>query len=86
MVAHTWPSEHGAPIGTAHPLVSVAVDPQARWVVALQAREDSDGDGEIEVLAGRAGWIGDRMRPWLLRGEGPGKPLDWFGGADPSGR
>lgn len=74
------------PIGTAHPFTFVAADPDARWVVTCQAREDTDGDGAIRVGIGHHGdTFGDAMRPYLVLGAGAGIALDAFVAADRSG-
>lgn len=74
------------PIGTAHPLVFMRADPKARWVVTCQAREDTDGDGKIQVGVGQHGDLfGDAMRPYLVLGAGAGTQLDAFVAADRSG-
>jgi hypothetical protein len=52
-----------------------------------QARADTDGDGQIEVLWGHHGEpLGDRLRPYLIVEGGLGHGFDEFLGADPRGR
>lgn len=73
-------------IGTAHPIVVDAVDPGGRWVVLCQAREDTDGDGAIDVTTGYHGEAyGDALRPYLVWGEGEGEPITRFIAAAPDG-
>lgn len=73
-------------LGTAHPFVFVRADPRARWVVACQAREDTNHDGRIEVGIGHHGDVfGDEMKPYLFLGGGAGLALDDFVAAEPSG-
>lgn len=80
------PVTRNATIGTAHPYTFQAAAPDGRWVVLCQAREDTDGDGMVDVQQGHHGAVwGDRMRMYLVRGSGPGEEIDGFLGADPSG-
>ncbi len=87
------PSRPSAPpppadaIGTGDPVVLDAASPQGSWVVACQAREDTDGDGAIRVNVGPRGELtGDDLRPYLMLGKGPGRPIDEWIAADPTGR
>lgn len=68
----------GEPVlGTEHPFVFVAADPDARWTALCQARADTDGNGEIRVQAGQHGdTYGDRLDTYLILGEGPGEAID----------
>ena len=67
------------PVGTAGAIVIEASDPDGRWVVACQARADTNGDGKVEVNLGMHGDIyGDAMRPYLIVGSGPGEPVEAF--------
>lgn len=76
----------GAELGTDDPLAIQAVDPAGRWVVACQARVDTDGDGVVRVGAGYHGDLyGDELLPWLMEGEGPGEALEDWIGSSPSG-
>ncbi len=64
-------------LGTAHPTVIAMADPQGRWAVLCQAREDTNGDGRIGIDVGYHGGLrGDQMRPYLVVGGGPGIELD----------
>ena len=71
--------------------------PDGRWVVAWQARVDTDGDGVVRAsyeLDGRGShphppgeFHGDRVSLYLLTAEAPlGEPIDAFVDADPTGR
>jgi hypothetical protein len=67
------------PIGTPGAIVIEASDPDGRWVVACQARTDTNGDGKVEVNLGLHGdTYGDAMRPYLIVGSGDGEPVDAF--------
>lgn len=79
------PEEEGW--GTAHPLIVEAVSATGSWVVACQARSDTDGDGRVDVRAGQHGGpFGDAVTPYLLLGPGPGEALDAFVAAAPGGQ
>jgi hypothetical protein len=72
---------------TQHPLVLEAVSTDGSWVVACQARVDSDGDGVVSVRSGLYGKLeGDRLASYLLTGPGPGEPIDALLAFDRSGR
>ena len=76
-----------ASIGTVNPILEHAVDRDRRWGVVCQAREDTDGNGKIEVVTlhhGEPG--GDELRPYLVLGSGEGTVIDDFVADDPSGR
>jgi hypothetical protein len=67
------------PIGTDGPIVIDASDPDGRWVVACQARTDTNGDGKVGVNVGLHGdTYGDEMKPYLIVGDGAGEPIDAF--------
>ncbi|NMO22710.1 hypothetical protein HPC49_42310 [Pyxidicoccus fallax] len=73
--------------GTAHPFVLQAHAPDGRWLVACQAREDTTGDGRVEVAFGRHGdAYGDVLRPYLFLEPGPGTPIDDLLASDTTGR
>ncbi|HSP79093.1 MAG TPA: hypothetical protein VLQ93_11220, partial [Myxococcaceae bacterium] len=75
------------PIGTPHPFVFQAAASDGRWVVACQAREDTNGDGKLEVLYGQHGGTrGDALLPYLFLEPGEGERLDDFLTSDPTGR
>src|SRR5689334_16898306 len=74
----TGPVESG-PIGTDGAIVIEASDPDGRWVVACQARTDTNGDGKVEVNIGLHGdTFGDAMTPYLVVGTGAGEAIDAF--------
>lgn len=75
----------GVPIGTAHPFKIFDADPHARWLGLCQAREDTDGDGKIATGDGYPTMAGDRMRPYLVFGPGPGVEIDDYIGPDRAG-
>lgn len=73
------PAVDSGPIGTRGPIVIEASDPDGRWVVACQAREDTDGDGEVAIHLGLHGdTYGDAMTPFVIIGRGDGEPIDAF--------
>lgn len=73
--------------GTADALSFVAAAPDRRWVVACQARRDTNGDGVVRVDVTTDGEVhGDELTGYLIDAPGPGTPIDAFLGADPSGR
>ncbi len=75
------------PIGTPHPIVLQTAATDGRWVVACQAREDTDGDGKLEVRYGQHGDTrGDALAPYLFLEPGEGERLDDFLTADPTDR
>src|SRR5262249_34987838 len=81
------PVRGGEPIGTWHPLVFQAADPDGRWGAICQARADTDHDGTVMVMAGHHGaMFGDTLVPYFVHGAGPGEPLDFWVASDPSGR
>lgn len=64
-----------------------AIPRDGHWAAICQARADTNGDGKISVSVGRHGDMhGDAMEPYFVRGDGAGKPIDAFVGADRSGR
>lgn len=76
--AEAPPATPGEPhLGTEHPFVFVAADPDARWTALCQARADTDGDAAIRVQAGQHGdTYGDRLDTSLILGAGPGEAID----------
>ncbi|PTL84889.1 hypothetical protein [Vitiosangium sp. GDMCC 1.1324] len=77
----------GGPFGTPHPFVFQAAARDGRWVVACQAREDTNGDGKLEVLYGMHGDTrGDELVPYLFLEPGAGERFEDFLTADPTGR
>ena len=74
--------DYQQPIGTPHPVQPIAAAKSARWLVACQARSDTDGRDGIRVSLGHHGNIyGDAMVPYLFRGGGDGQAIDSFVGA-----
>ncbi len=76
--ARTLPArDASADIGTSSPIAFLTAAPDGAWVVACQARADTDGEDGIAVRLGQHGDLyGDEMSPYLFRGGGPGQPLD----------
>ena len=75
-----------APLGTASPTIVTATSPDGRWVVACQARSDTNRDGVLEVWTDDDGQPrGDIMEQYLFLGATERK-LDAYAGGDPSGR
>ncbi|HET9621585.1 MAG TPA: hypothetical protein VFP84_09480 [Kofleriaceae bacterium] len=77
-----------ATLGTRHPILVTAIGPAHRWVVACQARRDTDGDRRIWVgREGPASWAGDDLDPYLfVGGTGEGTPIDGVVSASHDGR
>jgi len=76
-----------AEYGTAHPFLLQAVAPDGRWLLACQARADTNQDGIIEVRVGQHGDLGgDEARPYLFREPGAGVPIDDLLAVDASRR
>lgn len=74
-------------IGTAHPIAVQAVAPDGSWVVACQARADTNRDGTIGLHWGLHGDLyGDAAVPFLIVGGGEGEAIDALVASDPSGR
>lgn len=71
-------------LGTHHPYRVIDADHDERWAVVCQAREDTNHDGVF--FAARSYFPNDLLRPYLMRGEGPGEPIDQYLGAELSGR
>src|SRR5687767_8392750 len=73
--------------GTASPTVLEYASPTGDVIVMCQARADTNGDGKVEVTIGHhAEPHGDRMRPYLCLGPGPGEEIDEFVAGSPTGR
>ncbi len=69
----------GGPIGTPHPFIFQSAAMDGRWVVACQAREDTNNDGKVEVRYGHHGDpIGDAVAPYLFLEPGAGERLEDF--------
>jgi hypothetical protein len=73
--------------GTAGPTYVRAVDPGERWMALCQARNDTDGDGKIEIQVGHHGKLfGDAMELYLVLGGGDGTRIDALAGHSDDGR
>ena len=73
--------------GTPDVLTFVAAAPDRRWVVACQARRDTNRDGVVRVDVTTDGEVrGDELAGYLMDAPGPGTAIDSFLGSDPSGR
>ena len=73
-------------IGTAHPVRVVEIAPNGRWLVACQARADTDGKDGIKVEIGTDSLIGDAMVPYVFRGGGEGEAIDAYIARSPDER
>ncbi|PKN54969.1 MAG: hypothetical protein CVU56_23825 [Deltaproteobacteria bacterium HGW-Deltaproteobacteria-14] len=81
------PRPVGGAIGAAGPIIVEGYAPDRRWVAICQAREDTDGDGAIDVYLGYHGdTYGDDLVPYLVVGDGDGRRIDAFVGASADGR
>ncbi|NPC45506.1 hypothetical protein HPC50_00245 [Corallococcus exiguus] len=81
------PSTPAEDYGTAHPFLLVDSAPDGRWLLACQAREDTNGDGRIETVLGFHGNIvGDALRPYLFLEPGEGIRIDEVLAVAPTGR
>lgn len=57
----------------------IAASAEHRWAVLWQAREDTDGNGVVQVYYGEHGGRGgDRQDIWIVLGGGPGVRVDRF--------
>ncbi len=75
------------PIGTPHPFIFQSAAMDGRWVVACQAREDTNNDGKVEVRYGHHGdTIGDAVAPYLFLEPGAGERLEDVLLSDPTDR
>lgn len=74
-------------IGQRAPSTVVAASPAGDWVSLCQARQDTDGDGQLRVSAtGHGDPEGDGLRQYFVERGGEGEPIDAFVGHDPTGR
>ncbi|GEN07939.1 hypothetical protein MFU01_29760 [Myxococcus fulvus] len=63
--------------GTRAPFIFQAAAPDGRWILACQAREDTDQDGKVEVrFDPHGGLMGDLARPYLFLEPGEGLAVD----------
>ncbi|RYZ39927.1 MAG: hypothetical protein EOO71_18050 [Myxococcaceae bacterium] len=73
--------------GTAHPFLLMASAQDGRWLLACQARRDTDGDGQVQLSSGNHGELfGDTLRTYLFLEPGAGLPIDALLATDPTGR
>jgi hypothetical protein len=86
--SEVWaPGRTTGPLGTAHPVVKVKAAADGSWAALCQAREDTDGDGQVSVGVGFHGDLfGDRMEPYIVLGAGTGVPIEDFVASDPTDR
>lgn len=69
-------------LGTEHPLVLQDGSVRWGWVVACQARRDTDGDGRESIIVDMHGEaFGDELKPFLMTVPGPGQPIDLYLGS-----
>ncbi|RKH91360.1 hypothetical protein D7Y21_03045 [Corallococcus sp. AB045] len=86
-VAAVAPSTPSEDYGTAHPFLLLDSASDGRWILACQAREDTNGDGRIETVFGYHGNIvGDALRPYLFLEPGAGIRIDEVLAVAPTGR
>ncbi|NVJ21255.1 hypothetical protein HUW62_08505 [Myxococcus sp. AM011] len=78
------------PFGTAHRFNLMEASADGRWLIACQAREDTDKNGRIDeddrTFAHPRFGEGDRAVTYLFLDSGLGTPIEDFLGADVSGR
>lgn len=73
-------------IGTAHPYALLETDPEGRYVVLCQARDDTNGDGEVRSFRGMANELGgDALVPYLIE-RGTGRAIEALLARSASGR
>ncbi len=76
-----------ADYGTPDPMFVQRVSSAGRWLVACQARTDTDGTGDIAVTVGHHGDLGgDVVRPYLFLTPGAGEGIEDVVTTEPSGR
>ena len=69
----------GVEIGTAHPIRLLHSATNGRWLVACQARRDTDDKPGIDARFDDHGMVhGDAMTPYLIRSVGAGVAIDGF--------
>jgi hypothetical protein len=67
----------GVTVGTKHPVVMEGWARDGSWIAICQARQDTDGNGKIEIHLGHHGDLyGDAMTPYIVRHDGKGDPID----------
>ena len=70
--------ELGAEIGTAHPFVLRDIAKNGHWLIACQARRDTDDKPGVAIRREDGPWAGDKLVPYLVRGSGPGNAIETF--------
>jgi hypothetical protein len=76
-----------ATFGSPHPFSLVAASPLRNWVVACQARRDTDKNGAVRVTSTPEGDVtGDDLQWFYLEAGSPDLAIDAFAGSDPQGR
>ena len=76
-----------ATFGTPHPFLLQSWSHRWGWVAACQPREDTDGDGRIELSMGLHGeTLGDEPQAFFFAKPGDGERIDRFLSRDESGR
>lgn len=74
-------------VGTPGPVWTLATSPGGQWVVACQARTDTNRDGVLEITQSPEGRLsGDDAVLYWIQGAGPGEPIDAWLGQSPNGR
>ena len=66
------------PVGSPHPITVIRNAANGRWIVACQARRDTDGVPGIRARRLEHGYGGDKLMPYLIRGAGDGIAIDGF--------
>jgi hypothetical protein len=82
----TAPVEQAVYVGSKAPTEVVATARDGSWVLLCQAREDSDGNGILDITSDSQGSYGDQQHAYLVLGSGDGEPIDDIIAVDPSGR
>ncbi len=71
----------------ANPITVEATAPDASWSVVCEAREDTDGDGAIDVRVGPRGELsGDRVQRYINLSNGESLPIDELVASSADGR
>jgi hypothetical protein len=74
-------------IGTKSPGVDYGIGAQRRWVAICEARQDDDGNGQLNTYMLRHGDTrGDLLRPYLVLGSGAGTEIDDLVAGDSAGK
>jgi hypothetical protein len=74
-------------MGTEHPFLLQNASYRYGWMVACQARRDTNRNARLDVSVGHHGeTFGDKLTPYLMVGPGPGEGIDAYLSKSPSGR